>query len=217
MILREVGEDADAEVGAGGALLHEGVAGDFDGAGAAAVAHHVGEHALQLGGAGRGVVRVAAGGSVVVLDGADEAGALPGAAEDGVAEVADGGLAVGAGDAEHDELAAREAVPGAHEQAVGQMAVAHLHPEEVFVLKLGGAGGLGDDGLSTGGDGGGDGAVAVEGAAFHGDEAGAGDDGSAVIGEEREGLAKLAGDGGIGEDAEELLVVHVGGNRLGLG
>ena len=124
VIAGEIGEGGSGEFDPGRPTLVEGVAGDFDGAGAGIRVAHLGEQAGDVGGRGRGHVGFAAVFSVVDFDRPDHSAAHADGGENVADEVGGGCFAVGAGHAQNADLAMREAVKGVGEQGGGAVDVA---------------------------------------------------------------------------------------------
>ena len=201
VVLSEIGEDGGLEGEAVGALLVEGVGGDFHGAAAAAVGAHFGEELLDFqafrGGVGGGDL----GAAEVVEDGAEEAGAELAGVHQVVDDEGGGGFAIGAGDASDFELASGVVVEGGGGLGEGDAGVADVDPGDFGI----GRGGLfrEDDG-GTGFDGGGDEAIAVGVGAAQGEEGGAGGDGTGVVGDGFDGSIEGTARNGSVEKREEV-------------
>ena len=128
VLVRDVGDDGHVELAAGDALLRQSVRGGFQHAVSHARVHHLREVALHVVGIGRGGVQAGVQHALADhgVDGADQAGLDARRRENGVNEIARRRFAVGARDADHDQLARGEAVPRGVEPGEGFAAITHF-------------------------------------------------------------------------------------------
>ena len=106
MVLREVGERADGEAGAGDPAERERVAGHLHRHVRDALLQHHREQRLQVGSLGGGERAGQRRAGDPDADGADQPGGASGRGQPGLEQVRDGGLAAGPGDAEHPQALA---------------------------------------------------------------------------------------------------------------
>ena len=176
-----------------------------------AVRHKL-EQIARLGG---GVDRRANFAGDMVLDGADEDGFAGGGVEERLDEEGRCRLAIGSGDAGGRQLALGMAEEGCGGLGQGAAAVfdledgqAGLEDEQVVELMRG----VGDDAESAGGDGLFHVAIAISGAALHGDEDGAGLDATGVVFDATDGAGGVAGCTDGRDFSDEFFPIHVRGD-----
>ena len=104
MVLGQVRENRNVEVGALGPSQGQGVAGDLHGRAGHTALTHQREQAVQVGGLGCGQRGLDTLVPDPHLDRSDQSGAHPGPAQPGLEQVADAGLAAGAGRTHKEEL-----------------------------------------------------------------------------------------------------------------
>jgi hypothetical protein len=179
VVLGEVGEDGGVEFDGIDAVLDQGVAGDFHGAGFGSGGEHAGEEFLGFegvwGGAGGGEFFASEG----VMDGADEAAGFVQFIEEVFDEVGGGGFAVGAGDADNFEMTGGVLVKAG--SGGGEEGAGIIH-DEAGDLECG-EGVFGHDGTGSAGDGIRNKRGAVLSGAGEGEEEGAGSNAAGVQGE----------------------------------